>query len=259
MPAPVNRFRQALREGRAQIGLWLGLADPYSAELLAGAGFDWLVIDGEHAPNDLRSMLAQLQAIGAGGAAPVIRLPTDENWMVKQVLDIGCQTVLVPMVETAEQAQRLARAMKYAPAGTRGVGAGLARASAFNAISDYLATADAETCLLVQIETRAGLTELERIAAIDGVDGVFIGPADLAADMGHRGNPEHPDVQAAIEAGIARLRAAGKPAGILTSNRALAQRFLDLGAVFVAVGSDVGLLRQSATALRRFFDRTEGA
>ncbi|MGS1097462.1 aldolase/citrate lyase family protein [Aquamicrobium terrae] len=257
MPAPVNKFRRGLAEGRVQIGLWLGLANPYSAELLAGTGFDWLVIDGEHAPNDLRSMLAQLQAVAISNATPVIRLPADENWMIKQVLDIGCQTILIPMVETEEQAQRLARAMKYAPAGVRGVGAGLARASAFNDISDYLATADAETCLLVQVETQAGMAELKRIAAVDGVDGVFIGPADLAADMGHRGNAEHPDVQKVIETGISRLQEVGKPAGILTSNRSLARRYIDLGATFVAVGSDVGLLRQSAVALRQAFDCPE--
>lgn len=253
MPAPKNTFKQALTDRRPQIGLWLGLADSYSASLLAQTGFDWLVIDGEHAPNDLRSMLAQLQAMTPGAAAPVIRLPAGEDWMVKQALDIGCQTILVPMVDTAEQAQRLARAMRYAPQGTRGVGAALARASGFNAIPDYLATANDEVCLLVQVESRAGIAALDEIAAIDGVDGVFVGPADLAADMGHRGNPGHNEVRQVVENALSRIHAAGKPSGILTSDRTLAQHYLDLGSTFVAVGSDIGLLRQAAQALRASF------
>lgn len=253
MPAPQNTFKRALLAGQPQIGLWLGLGNPYTAELLAGTGFDWLVIDGEHAPNDVQTMLAQLQALAAGTATPVIRVPSDETWLIKQVLDIGCQTVLVPMVETEKQASQLARAMRYPPEGIRGVGAALARASGFNAIPDYLATANDEVCLLVQLETQAGLANLEAIAGVEGVDGVFIGPADLAADLGLRGRPDHPQVQAAIEDAILRLKAAGKPSGILTSDRALATRYLEQGATFVAVGSDVGLLRSAALGLRAAF------
>ncbi len=254
MPAPQNHFKQRLRAGDRQIGLWLGLADPYAAELIAGAGFDWLVIDGEHAPNDLRSTLTQLQALSAFPVSAVCRPPVGESWMIKQLLDIGCQTILVPMVETAEQAKDLVRAVKYPPRGMRGVGAGLARASRFNAISDYLVTADEQTCLLLQLETLAGLDQLEAIAAVDSVDGIFIGPADLAADMGYLGRPGHADVQARVEDAISRIVKTGKAAGILTSDQQLARRYLELGASFVAVGSDIGLIgtaaRQLAAAYR---------
>lgn len=254
MPAPQNQFKQRLHAGERQIGLWLGLADPYAAELIAGAGFDWLVIDGEHAPNDLRSTLAQLQALSANTVSAVCRPPIGESWMIKQLLDIGCQTILVPMVETAEQAKDLVGAVKYPPHGIRGVGAGLARASRFNAIPDYLVTADEQTCLLVQLETLAGLDQLEAIAAVDGVDGIFIGPADLAADMGYLGRPGHAEVQARVEDAITRIVATGKAAGILTSDQQLARRYLELGARFVAVGSDIGLIgtaaRQLAAAYR---------
>ncbi|MER2533801.1 MAG: 4-hydroxy-2-oxoheptanedioate aldolase [Rhizobiaceae bacterium] len=250
MPAPENRFKRALRDGRPQIGLWLGLANPYTAELCAGAGFDWLLIDGEHAPNTIPTMLAQLQAIGgASQGEAVVRLPIGETWMIKQVLDLGAQTILVPMVETAEQARALVRAVRYPPAGVRGVGAALARASAFNRIGDYLRTADAEICLLVQVENRAGLEALDAIASVDGVDGVFVGPADLAADMGFLGRPGAPEVQAAVEDALLRIHSHGKAAGILTSDGALARRYLDLGATFVAVGSDVGLLVGATSAL----------
>lgn len=249
MPAPQNQFKQRLHAGERQIGLWLSLADPYAAELIAGAGFDWLVIDGEHAPNDLRSTLAQLQALSTHTVSAVCRPPVGESWMIKQLLDIGCQTILVPMVETAEQAKDLVRAVKYPPHGIRGVGAGLARASRFNAIPDYLVTADEQTCLLVQLETLAGLDQLEAIAAVDGVDGIFIGPADLAADMGYLGRPGHAEVQARVEDAITRIVATGKAAGILTSDQQLARRYLELGARFVAVGSDIGLIGTAARHL----------
>lgn len=254
MPAPLNQFKQRLHAGERQIGLWLGLADPYAAELIAGAGFDWLVIDGEHAPNDLRSTLAQVQALSAFPVSAVCRPPVGESWMIKQLLDIGCQTILVPMIETAEQAKELVRAVKYPPRGMRGVGAGLARASRFNAIADYLVTADEQICLLLQLETRAGLDQLEAIAAVDGVDGIFIGPADLAADMGYLGRPGLAEVQARVEDAIGRIVKTGKAAGILTSDQQLARRYLELGATFVAVGSDIGLIgtaaRQLAAAYR---------
>ncbi|MRX32146.1 4-hydroxy-2-oxoheptanedioate aldolase (plasmid) [Aminobacter sp. NyZ550] len=253
MPAPRNIFKAALMNGDAQIGLWLGLANAYTAEICAGAGFDWLVIDGEHAPNDLPVMAAQLQAIAASGSHAVVRPPIGETWIIKQLLDIGAQTILVPMVETADQAKELVKAMRYPPHGVRGVGAALARASAFNRIPDYLATANDQTCLLVQLESQAGLAQLEAIAAVDGVDGVFIGPADLAADMGHLGKPGAPEVQAAVEDAIHRIGMSGKAAGILTSDASLAQRYLNLGATFVAVGNDVGLLAQATSALAAKF------
>ncbi len=255
MPAPFNTFKAALAAGRAQIGLWLGLANPVTADLCANAGFDWLLIDGEHAPNDIPTILAQAQAIGTR-AHVIVRPPLGEVHRLKQILDLGVQTILVPMIETAEQAETMARAMLYPPQGMRGVGAALARASNYGTTPGYLASANAQTCLLLQIESRAGLAQLEAIAVTPGVDGIFIGPADLAADMGHLGNPAAPEVQAAVEDALARIISAGKAAGILTSDRGLAQRYLDLGATFVAVGSDVGLLSGAAAQLRGAFGKS---
>ncbi|OYU37884.1 MAG: 2-keto-3-deoxy-L-rhamnonate aldolase [Pseudorhodobacter sp. PARRP1] len=252
MPAPINPFKAALAAGKPQIGLWLGLANPITADLCANAGFDWLLIDGEHAPNDIPTILAQAQAIGDRSHV-IVRPPLGEVHRIKQILDLGVQTVLVPMIETEAQAAEMARAMLYPPQGVRGVGAALARASNFGTTPAYLATANAQTCLLLQIESRAGLAQLDAIAATPGVDGVFIGPADLAADMGYLGNPAAAEVQAAVEAALKRTMSHGKAAGILTSDRALAQRYLDLGARFVAVGSDVGLLSGASAGLRGAF------
>lgn len=253
MELPINRFKQALREGRPQIGLWLGLADAYCAEICAGAGFDWLLLDAEHAPNDLRSLLAQLQAIAAYASQPVVRVPVGDTALIKQTLDLGVQTLLVPIVENAEQAASLVRATRYPRAGVRGVGSALARASRWNRIPDYLKRADAEICLLVQVETAAGLENLDAIAGVEGVDGVFIGPADLAGALGHLGNPAHAEVQRAIEDGIARIRAAGKVAGILSADETLARRYLALGCGFVAVGVDATLLARATQALAEKF------
>ncbi|MFC0218920.1 4-hydroxy-2-oxoheptanedioate aldolase [Pseudochelatococcus lubricantis] len=255
MPAPVNTFRNAIAEGRTQIGLWLALASPYAAEIAAGAGYDWLLVDGEHGPSDLPLMLAQLQAIAASPSYPVVRVPIGEAWIIKQVLDIGAQTLLVPMVESAEQARALVRATRYPPEGIRGVGAALARASAFNRIPDYVQTANGEISLLLQVESRAGLAAIEAIAAVEGVDGIFIGPADLAADMGFLGRPGAVEVQAAIDDGLKRIVEAGKAAGILSADRELARRYIELGATFVAIGSDVGLF---ATATRRLREEFAG-
>lgn len=249
MPPPFNTFKQRLQSGEAQIGLWLGLADPYCAELAANAGFDWLLIDGEHAPNDLRSLLGQLQAVAPYPVQPIIRPVLGDTALIKQLLDIGAQTLLVPMVDSAEQARELVRAMRYPPFGVRGVGSALARASRWNSIPGYLDEADAQMCLLVQVENLEGLANLDAIAAVDGVDGVFIGPADLSAAMGQRGNPGHPEVQAAIEDAIARIQRAGKAAGILSADEKLARRYLELGAKFVAVGVDTSLLMRSLREL----------
>ncbi len=253
MPAPVNPFKTALAEGRLQIGLWMALASPLTAEALGQCGFDWLVIDGEHAPNDIPLTAAQLQALSASPAAPVVRVPVGEAWVIKQVLDIGAQTVIVPMVESAEQAAMLARAMRYPPQGNRGVGASFARAARFGTIPDYLATANDQVALIVQVESRAGLAALDAIAATEGVDGVFIGPSDLAADMGHLGNAGAPVVQQAIRDAFSRIRAAGKPAGILGTDEAAAKRYIEWGATFVAVGGDTAVLRAGAQALRARF------
>ena len=253
MPALPNPFKSALKEGRLQFGLWLALANAYTTEICAGAGYDWLLIDGEHAPNDIPSILAQLQAIGRGGSHALVRPPVGETSLIKQILDMGAQTILIPMVESGAQAQMLARAMRYPPNGVRGLGAGLARASSFNRDADYAQTADEQVCLLVQIESCAGIDALDAITTTDGVDGVFIGPADLAADMGHLGQPDHPEVVAAVEAAIRRIVELGKPAGVLTVNRALARRYIDAGATFVAIGADVTVLADQTTALLKTF------
>jgi 4-hydroxy-2-oxoheptanedioate aldolase len=258
MTLPPNAFKIALAERRPMIGLWLAMADAYAAEIAGHAGFDWLVVDGEHGPNDLRSILAQLQALQGSPSEIVVRAPVGETWMIKQLLDIGARTLLIPMVDSAEQAQALVRAVRYPPRGVRGMGSGIARASRFNTIPGYVANAEQDICLLVQAETRAALADIERIAAIDGIDGIFIGPSDLAADMGFPGNIDAPEVQVAIEKGIAAILKGGKPAGILTPSETLNRRYLELGASFVAVGADV---TEFSSALRGLAARykTEGA
>lgn len=258
MPAPLNSFKKALAAGEVQFGCWLALADTFSAEMVAQAGFDWLVIDGEHAPNDLRSTLAQLQVIASTDAHAVVRVPVGETYMLKQMLDAGAQTILVPMVESGDQARQLVRDVTYPPHGDRGVGYALGRASRFNTIADYGTTADAQICLLVQVENLRGLAQLDDILAVEGVDGVFIGPADLAADMGHMGNAEHPEVQAAIMSALARIKAAGKAPGILSTRDEMTNNALTAGAQFVAVGADVLMLGSAARALAQKWQATKG-
>lgn len=269
MHTPINSFKQALAQREAQIGLWLGLANAYTAEILAGTGYDWLLVDGEHAPNDLRSILHQLQAIASassalppGARAPhaIARVPVGDTALIKQYLDIGAQTLLVPMVDTPEQARQLVRATRYAPEGVRGMGSALARSSRWQAYPRYVHEANQQVCLLVQAETVEAMANLDAIAATPGVDGVFIGPADLSASMGHPGNPGHPDVQAAIHDGITRILRAGKAPGILATNEAQARQWLAAGALFVAVGVDTMLLTSAAQALlARFRTGAEAA
>lgn len=254
MLMPTNTFRDALRAGQKQIGLWVGLADANAAELLATCGFDWLLFDAEHAPNDVRRVLDQLRAVAPYPAHPIVRPVRGEASLIKQYLDIGAQTVLVPMTDTPEKARQMVQAMRYAPDGIRGMGAALARASRWNRIEDYVNRANAEMCLLVQAETTLAIQNLPAIAAVEGVDGVFFGPADLSASMGYRGQPNHPDVQRAIVEGIHTVRAAGKAAGVLMANPQIAQTYLDSGAQFVAVGVDTSLLVQAASALAQRFD-----
>jgi 4-hydroxy-2-oxoheptanedioate aldolase len=249
MEALKNTFKAALRLNEPQIGLWLALAWPYSAEICAGAGFDWLLIDGEHAPNDLRSILGQLQALAAYPVHAVVRPPVGEIHLIKQLLDIGAQSLLIPLVESAEQARRLVSAVTYPPRGIRGVGSAIARASRWNGIPGYLENPEAQICLLLQLETVEGLRHLDEIAAVDGVDGVFIGPSDLSASMGHRGNPAHPEVQAVILNAIMRVRAAGKAAGVLANDEKLARHYISAGSSFVAVGADTTLLARGSREL----------
>jgi 4-hydroxy-2-oxoheptanedioate aldolase len=253
MEIPTNAFKRALRAGTPQIGLWVGLADSYVAELLATVGFDCLVIDAEHAPNDPRSVLPQLQAMAPYPVHPIVRPVHGSVALIKQYLDIGAQTLIIPMVETPEQARQMVAATRYPTRGVRGVGSALARSSRWNQVDDYLGRSDAEMCVFVQVESIKALANLEAIAAVDGVDGVFFGPADLAASMDLLGKPSDPCVQAAILTGIATVKKAGKAAGTLTSDRKLAREYLQHGALFVAVGVDTTLLATAARELAAQF------
>jgi 4-hydroxy-2-oxoheptanedioate aldolase len=247
-----NPLKRALREGRPQIGLWSSTASNVTAEILAGAGFDFVVLDTEHSPAELPTVQSQLQAMAGGTAAPVVRPAWNDPVLFKRLLDIGVQTFVVPMIQNAAEARRAVSATRYPPAGIRGVSVAT-RANRYGRVKDYLKLAHQELCLHLQLETRAALQNLEAIAAVEGVDGLFIGPSDLAADLGHLGNSGHPEVRAAIEDAVARIRKTGKAAGILAPIEADARHWLDCGATFVAVGSDVGLLARNSEALAAKF------
>lgn len=249
MPAPKNSFKAALGGDAPQLGTWLGFADAYIAEAACTADFDWFLIDGEHAPNDIPSILAQAQVVQGAGRQAVVRLPIGETWMIKQVLDLGVQTLLMPMVDSAAQAETLVRDVRYPPQGHRGVGSALARASMFSATPDYLASANDEICLLVQVENRAGMAALDDILTVEGVDGVFIGPSDLAADMGYLGDPGAPAVQAAIAEAVSKIKAAGKAAGIMALDEAGGRKWAEAGCDFIAVCIDVVLYASQMRAL----------
>lgn len=249
MPAPKNKLKAALKAGQLQTGLWLSLANSYSAEIMGGVGFDWLLIDGEHAPNDIQTIMQQLQALRSSESSVLVRPPIGDPRLIKQVLDVGAQSLLIPMVESGEQAELLVRSVRYPPRGIRGVGATVARASHFGSIPDYATTADDEILLMLQIENRAGLAALDDIASTEGVDCIFIGPADLSADLGYLGNPGAPEVRAVIEDAIRRIRSHGKPVGIFMMDPAMARHYIDLGVTFVAIGVDALLMVKGARDL----------
>jgi 4-hydroxy-2-oxoheptanedioate aldolase len=251
MQAPKNTVKAAILGGKPQMGIWLNTGSPVIAEIAGQAGFDWCLIDGEHGPNTVSEWLPQLQALTAAGTPAVIRIPNTDVWMVKQALDLGCQTIMVPMVDTPEDAREMAAAMRYPPLGKRGIGAAIARASHYGVRTDYLKNANDEVCLIVQAETQLALNNIEAIAAVDGIDCIFIGPADLAADMGYTGNPRHPDVVAAIEDAFARITAAGKCAGFLIYDAGLIEHYTALGVTFLGIGSDVAVM---GGALRNLAD-----
>jgi 4-hydroxy-2-oxoheptanedioate aldolase len=254
MDLPRNAFKHALKAGRAQIGLWSSLSSNYSVEVTAGAGFDWLLLDMEHSPNDLESLLAQLQAAAPYPTHPVVRVPWNDMVTMKRVLDVGAQSLLVPYVSTADEARAAVAHTRYPPAGVRGV-AGTTRATRFGRIRDYARRAHEELCLLVQVETQAALDSIEAICAVDGVDGVFIGPADLHASLGHTGEIANPKVKPLIDDAIRRIRKSGKAPGILTPNEDDARHWLECGALFVAVGADVGILARGAETLASKFKK----
>ncbi|KAA6183176.1 HpcH/HpaI aldolase/citrate lyase family protein [Thiohalocapsa marina] len=245
MQIPANGFKKAIKAGETQLGLWLSSANPYTAEIAATCGYDWLLIDGEHGPNDVPTILSQLQAIAPYPSHAIVRPVNKDPALIKQVLDIGAQTLLIPMVDTAEEAQALVSAMRYAPRGTRGVGASVARAARWGRIDNYVQVVEQELCLLVQVETVAALQHLDAITAVEGVDGVFIGPADLSASMDHIGDAGHPAVRGAIEDAIGRIRAQGKAAGILVTDPDAARHYLACGANFVGIAVDTMLLSKA--------------
>jgi 4-hydroxy-2-oxoheptanedioate aldolase len=247
-----NAFKHALSQGRLQIGLWSSLCSNMAAEIISDSGFDWILLDTEHSPNEIPVLMTQMQAMERGTATPVVRAAWNDAVLLKRILDVGAQSVLIPFVQNAEEARRAVAATRYPPQGIRGT-AGSARGSRYGRVKDYLKKANGEICVLVQAETREALGQLEAIAKVDGIDGVFIGPSDLAASMGHIGELTHPEVQKAIEDAGRRLKALGKPAGILTLNEDEARRYISWGYTFVAVGADVGLLARSADALAKKF------
>lgn len=250
MDMPKNHFKSALRDGRAQVGIWCTIAGSDNAEALAGCGFDWMLIDTEHSTVGLDTVKSMLQAAAPYPTQTVVRPGWNDAVEIKRLLDAGAMSILVPYVQNAAEATRAVSAVRYAPQGTRGM-AGITRASRYGAIDGYLARANEEICLLVQVETAEALRNIESIAAVDGVDGIFVGPADLAASMGYPGNPGAPEVQAAILDAIARIRACGKPAGILSLDPAFLQRAVAAGSVFTAVDVDQAILLRGARALAK--------
>ncbi len=253
MELPVNKFKHALKANQPQIGIWSSLSSHIVAEILSHSGFDWVLLDTEHSPNELPMVQQQLHAMQAGAANPVVRVPWNDMVMIKRYLDIGAQSLLLPYVQTVEEAQNAVTYTRYPPEGLRGV-AGGGRAQGYSRIPNYHQRAAGELCLLVQVETRKSIANLDAIAAVDGVDGVFIGPNDLSADMGYLGNWQHPEVWKVMEDAAKRIRKAGKAPGILVGE-ADGQRCLDMGFLFVAVGSDNGLLVRYGDALAAKFKR----
>lgn len=252
MQLPKNAFKHDMAAGKLQIGLWCSLCSNIAAELVSYSGFDWLLLDTEHSPNEVPDILSQLQASARGTAHSIVRPAWNDPVLIKRYLDIGAQTLLLPYVQNADEARRAVEATRYPPLGIRGV-TGSGRAAKFGRITDYLKKANDEVCVLVQVETRKALAEIDKIAAVPGVDGVFIGPSDLSASFGHIGNPGHPEVQKAIEDAGKAVRAAGKGAGILTGNEDEARRYIAWGYNFVAVGTDLVLLARATDSLAQRF------
>jgi 4-hydroxy-2-oxoheptanedioate aldolase len=248
----VNSFKRALQRGELQIGLWSHLANHVTAEVIGGAGFDWIVLDAEHSPNEVFLLHQQLQALTEGRSHPVVRMAWNDKVLIKRVIDLGVQTLLIPYVQNADEARAAVAATRYPPDGVRGF-TGLSRATRFGRIKGYHARAQEEMCVLVQVETAEALRNLEEIAAVEGIDGIFIGPGDLSASLGHLGDPAHPDMQKVLRETISRIRAAGKPAGILAGDEALARQYIEWGCTFAAVGADIALLARATEQLARRF------
>ena len=252
MDVPANHFKRAIKAGRSQIGLWCSLASNISVEIVAGSGFDWLLLDTEHSPNELNMVYGQLQAVMENKVQPIVRPPWNDQVMIKRFLDAGVQTLLVPMVQTVEEAEQAVASTRYPPRGVRGF-ASASRSSRFGRVKDYHTRCEEEICVLVQIETKQGLDNLEAIAAVEGVDGVFIGPGDLSAGLGYLGDQGNPAFRPVLEDAMRRIKATGKAPGILTGDEALARRCIELGCLFTAVGADSGILARGSEALAAKF------
>jgi 4-hydroxy-2-oxoheptanedioate aldolase len=254
MEIPANAFKRALAEQHRQIGLWSSSGSVAAVEMLGPAGYDWILLDTEHTPSELPDIMAQMRVLNGGTAEAVVRPAWNDAVLIKRFLDAGAQSLLIPFVQNEEEAIRAVKATRYPPHGIRGVSVS-SRANRYGRVGEYFRLVHDELCVLVQLETGAALDRLEEIAAVDGIDGIFVGPSDLAADLGHLGNPGHPDVQAAIRSAVDKCRRLGKPAGILAPVEEDARRYLEWGFTFVAVGADMGLLRKAADELiRRFRD-----
>lgn len=248
MDLPKNPFKHAIKEGRQQLGLWSVLSSSYSAEIVAGAGYDWVLLDTEHSPSGVEGVLPQLQAMAPYPVSPVVRAAWNDTMLIKRYLDIGVQSLLLPFVQSAEEAAAAVAAVRYPPGGVRGISM-FTRANRFGRVKDYVKRASEEICLLVQVETRTAVDQVEAIAKVDGIDGVFVGPSDLAASLGYLGQPAHEDVMAVIENTFGRIRACGKPAGFLTPDQAIARRAIAAGSVFTAIGIDGALLARGSESL----------
>ena len=252
MDVPVNRFKKAIANQQDQIGFWCSLASNISVEILAGSGFDWLLLDTEHSPNELPQVFNQLQAMMENETQPIVRPAWNDMVLIKRFLDAGVQTLLIPTIQTKEEAEAAVAYTRYPPNGVRGFASG-SRSSRFGRMTDYHNKCEAEICVLVQIETKQGLDNLDEITAVEGVDGVFIGPGDLSAGLGYLGQTSHPDVRKIIEDAIGRIRAAGKAPGVLTAIEEEARAYIDAGCLFTAVGSDAGLLARGSEKIAQSF------
>ena len=250
-----NSFKRDLLAGKRLIGCWSSLANAITTEVLGVAGFDWILLDGEHSPNDVGTFISQLMALKDSPSAPVVRPTSNNEVEMKRLLDAGFYNFLVPFIESADEAIHAVRATRYPPQGVRGVSVSQ-RSNRYGTVPDYFLHINDHICVMVQIESRAGVAAARDIAAVDGVDCVFVGPSDLAAGLGHLGNAGHPNVQQAIAAVFADAKACGKPTGILAPVEADARRYMEMGATFVAVGSDLGVLRAGTQALRERYAKS---
>lgn len=249
----LNKFKAAIKSGATQYGIWNGIPHSYAAEILAGAGFDWVLVDAEHGPFDINQIIIQLQAMSKYDVTPILRMPNADHVYMKTLMDAGVQSFIIPMVESAETAETMVKALRYPPHGTRGVGTALARAAEWNRVNNYFSLANDEMCLITQIESVRGVEALDTILKVDGVDVVFMGPADLAGTMGHLGNPGHPEVKAVVNDCLKKIVASGKTAGVLTSSKELIADYADKGARMIGVGLDTIILAKATKALAEFY------